>query len=151
MVWPHGRIRHPFYSLEQQSNTARPIKLSIYPYESIRFIDYWFFEITFRSSFFLVKVLYKNANYTNIFFPQEANLLISRIWNGMTRLQEETDPKKAPFESFLRTWMLMSVNWHNPTLQCVSTTTKNQWEWTEGFYLGMAKKLVQLEIHRALS
>ncbi|CAA2998277.1 probable xyloglucan endotransglucosylase hydrolase 8, partial [Olea europaea subsp. europaea] len=67
--------------------------------------------------FFLVKVLYKNANYTNIFFPQEANLLISRIWNGMTRLQEETDPKKAPFESF-----------HNPTLQCVSTTTKNQWE-----------------------
>ncbi|KAL2473446.1 Xyloglucan endotransglucosylase/hydrolase [Forsythia ovata] len=98
--------------------------------------------------FFVDKVpirVYKNANYTNNFFPNEKPMyLFSSIWNAddwATRGGiEKTDWKKAPFVSSYKEFNVDGCQWEEPYPACVSTTTKNWWDQYNAWHLSDDQK-----------
>ncbi|EPS57465.1 xyloglucan endotransglucosylase/hydrolase 1, partial [Genlisea aurea] len=90
--------------------------------------------------------VYKNANYTNNFFPdQKPMYLFSSIWNAddwATRGGlEKTDWSKAPFVSSYKDFGVDACLWEDPYPPCVSTTTLNWWDGYDAWHLSDDQKL----------
>ncbi|XAR53768.1 Xyloglucan:xyloglucosyl transferase [Bertholletia excelsa] len=90
--------------------------------------------------------VYKNANYTNNFFPDEKPMyLFSSIWNAddwATRGGlEKTDWSKAPFVSSYSDFSVDACQWEDPYPACVSTTTENWWDQYGAWHLSEEQKL----------
>lgn len=104
--------------------------------------------MTFQIRFFVDRVpvrVYKNANYTNNFYPNEKPMyLFSSIWNAddwATRGGlEKTDWKKAPFVSSYKDFNVDGCQWEEPYPACVSTTTKNWWDQYNAWHLSDDQK-----------
>ncbi|CAA2993335.1 probable xyloglucan endotransglucosylase hydrolase 8 [Olea europaea subsp. europaea] len=89
--------------------------------------------------------VYKNANYTNNFFPNEKPMyLFSSIWNAddwATRGGlERTDWEKAPFVSSYKDFTADGCQWEDPFPACVSTTTDNWWDQYNAWHLSEGNK-----------
>ncbi|CAI9787882.1 unnamed protein product [Fraxinus pennsylvanica] len=89
--------------------------------------------------------VYKNANYTNNFFPNEKPMyLFSSIWNAddwATRGGlEKTDWEKAPFVSSYKDFTADGCQWEDPFPACVSTTTDNWWDQNNAWHLSEDNK-----------
>nr|GMC90958.1 probable xyloglucan endotransglucosylase/hydrolase protein 8 [Ipomoea batatas]GMD31261.1 probable xyloglucan endotransglucosylase/hydrolase protein 8 [Ipomoea batatas]GMD86330.1 probable xyloglucan endotransglucosylase/hydrolase protein 8 [Ipomoea batatas]GME20576.1 probable xyloglucan endotransglucosylase/hydrolase protein 8 [Ipomoea batatas] len=90
--------------------------------------------------------VYKNANYTNDFFPNEKPMyLFSSIWNAddwATRGGlEKTDWKNAPFVSTYRDFNVEACQWKDPFPACVATTTDNWWDQYKAWHLSSDEQL----------
>lgn len=99
--------------------------------------------------------VYKNANYTNNFFPnQKPMYLFSSIWNAddwATRGGlEKTDWSKEPFVSSYKDFSVEACQWEDPYPECVSTTTKNWWDQYSAWHLSEAQKMDYAWVQRNL-
>ncbi|KAL8461361.1 hypothetical protein ACS0TY_032731 [Phlomoides rotata] len=99
--------------------------------------------------------VYKNANYTNNFFPNEKPMqLFSSIWNAddwATRGGlEKTDWKKAPFVSSYKDFNVDACQWKDPYPDCVATTTDNWWDQYNAWHLSEDQKMDYSWVQRNL-
>ncbi|XP_057764863.1 probable xyloglucan endotransglucosylase/hydrolase protein 8 [Salvia miltiorrhiza] len=99
--------------------------------------------------------VYKNANYSNNFFPNEkAMYLFSSIWNAddwATRGGlEKTDWKKAPFVSSYKEFKAEGCKWEDPYPACVATTTEHWWDQYAAWHLNDDQKLDYAWVQRNL-
>ncbi|KAL2467178.1 putative xyloglucan endotransglucosylase/hydrolase protein 8 [Abeliophyllum distichum] len=123
--------------------------------------DYHSYSILWNNHqivFFVDKVpirVYKNANYTNNFFPNEKPMyLFSSIWNAddwATRGGlEKTDWEKAPFVSSYKDFNVDGCQWEDPFPACVSTTTDNWWDQYNSWHLSDDQKTDYAWVQRNL-
>ncbi|KAL7130232.1 hypothetical protein ABFS83_13G120600 [Erythranthe nasuta] len=99
--------------------------------------------------------VFKNANYTNNFFPSEKPMyLFSSIWNAddwATRGGvEKTDWKKAPFVSSYKEFNVDACQWEDPYPACVATTADNWWDQYKAWHLSEDQKLDYAWVQRNL-
>lgn len=90
--------------------------------------------------------VYRNANYTNNFFPIEKPMyLFSSIWDAddwATRGGlEKTDWKSAPFVSTYKDFNVDACQWEDPYPACVSTTTQHWWDQYKAWHLSRDEQL----------
>ncbi|KAL7103005.1 hypothetical protein ACP275_08G153400 [Erythranthe tilingii] len=89
--------------------------------------------------------VYKNANYTNNFFPNEKPMyLFSSIWDAedwATRGgADKTDWSKSPFVSSYTDFTADGCRWEDPFPACVSNTAVNWWDQYDTWHLSDDQK-----------
>ncbi|KAL3522048.1 hypothetical protein ACH5RR_014882 [Cinchona calisaya] len=99
--------------------------------------------------------VYKNANYTNNFFPIDKPMsLFSTIWNAddwATRGGlDKTNWTLAPFVSSYTDFNVSACQWVDPYPACVSTTTQNWWDQYPAWHLSDDQKLDYAWVQRNL-
>ncbi|CAI9087763.1 OLC1v1021055C1 [Oldenlandia corymbosa var. corymbosa] len=99
--------------------------------------------------------VYKNANYTNNFFPiSQPMYLFSSIWNAddwATRGGlEKINWTNAPFVSSYADFVVDACQWEDPYPACVSTTTENWWDQYPAWHLTEKQKMDYAWVNRNL-